>query len=85
VYRDDFPELQGGTRELSKIFFEKISVKKLNDHQIIEKLENMVSRISDIKKGSSEFDSLDRELNELIFDIYELTETEKESVRKFKF
>lgn len=27
-FRDAFPELQGGTRELSKIFFDKIPVKK---------------------------------------------------------
>lgn len=29
-YRDSFPELQGGTRELSKIFFDKIPVIQVN-------------------------------------------------------
>ena len=30
-YRDSFPELQGGTRELSKIFFEKIRIPHINE------------------------------------------------------
>lgn len=32
-FRDSFPELQGGTRELSKIFFDKIPVKKVSSEQ----------------------------------------------------
>lgn len=34
-FSNDFPELQGGSRELRKIFFEKIPVKKINDEQEI--------------------------------------------------
>ena len=30
-FRDSFPELQGGTRELSKIFFDKIPVKQISE------------------------------------------------------
>ena len=30
-FRDNFPELLGGTRELRKIFFDKIPVKKVSD------------------------------------------------------
>ena len=30
-YRDNFPELQGGTRELSKVFFEDIKIPQVND------------------------------------------------------
>ena len=30
-YRDSFPELQGGTRELSKIFFEKLKIPQIED------------------------------------------------------
>ena len=32
-FRDSFPELQGGTRELSKIFFDKIPIKKISPEQ----------------------------------------------------
>ncbi|PID90614.1 MAG: hypothetical protein CSA97_02070 [Bacteroidetes bacterium] len=30
-FRDNFPELQGGTRELSKVFFERIPVMQVDD------------------------------------------------------
>lgn len=30
-FLDNFPELQGGSRELRKVFFEKIPIKKIND------------------------------------------------------
>lgn len=30
-YRDSFPELQGGTRELSKIFFERLKIPQIED------------------------------------------------------
>ena len=30
-YRDNFPELQGGTRELSKIFFEEVKIPHIVD------------------------------------------------------
>ena len=30
-YRDNFPELQGGTRELSKIFFEQVKIPDIED------------------------------------------------------
>ncbi|MDR2717398.1 MAG: hypothetical protein LBB89_04955 [Treponema sp.] len=46
-YRDNFPELKGGTRELSKVFFEKVK---------IPPIENLISEdfdllVEDIQKG----------------------------------
>ena len=43
-FRDSFPELQGGTRELSKIFFDKIPVKlvSLEQNEIFRKIVNSV-------------------------------------------
>ena len=35
-YRDSFPELQAGTRELSKIFFDKLAVAEVTDEQDAE-------------------------------------------------
>lgn len=34
-FSDNFPELQGGTRELSKVFFEKVPVKEITDNKEI--------------------------------------------------
>ena len=46
-YRDSFPELQGGTRELSKIFFERLKIPQIedlisDDFKILEKMFKMV-------------------------------------------
>ena len=46
-YRDNFPELQGGTRELSKIFFEQVKIPNIQ-HIINEDFDILVD---DIQKG----------------------------------
>ncbi len=46
-YRDSFPELQGGTRELSKIFFENIKIPRLES--IIE--EDFEILVEDMQNG----------------------------------
>ena len=46
-YRDNFPELQGGTRELSKIFFEQIKIPNIQ-HIINEDCDILVD---DMQKG----------------------------------
>ena len=48
-FRDSFPELQGGTRELSKIFFEKIQVKQITE----ERNEEYKSIVDAIQKRQS--------------------------------
>lgn len=70
-FRDSFPELQGGTRELSKIFFDKIPVRKIdaktNDlfRQLVEDIENNYTREKAI--------GIDQQL----FDLYHLTDEER--------
>lgn len=41
-YRDTFPELQGGTRELSKIFFERVMIPKVEEI-VYDDFEQMLS------------------------------------------
>ncbi|SFK77641.1 TaqI-like C-terminal specificity domain-containing protein [Porphyromonadaceae bacterium KH3CP3RA] len=48
-YRDNFPELQGGTRELSKIFFENIKIPRVES--IIE--EDFDTLIEDMQNGKN--------------------------------
>jgi len=47
-YRDNFPELQGGTRELSKIFFEKLKIPHI-ENLISEDFEILVKDVQDGK------------------------------------
>lgn len=52
AFRDYFPELQGGTRELSKVYFEKIPIKKI-DVNNQKPFNNIVDHISFLKKSDS--------------------------------
>lgn len=73
-FRDSFPELQGGTRELSKIFFDKIPVNKVSDAQnkqfqyAVEDIQNEYS-----KQKAQRIDSM-------IFDLYNLTTDERKVI-----
>ena len=46
-YRDNFPELQGGTRELSKVFFEQVKIPDVED--IIDV--DFDTLVDDVQKG----------------------------------
>ena len=73
-FRDTFPELLGGTRELSKIFFDKIPVLH------IDKAANNLfeSRIKDIQEHYTIQQA--KEIDELLFNLYNLTECERQAV-----
>lgn len=73
-FRDNFPELQGGTRELSKIFFDKISIKIVDEY--IEKL--FRDLLNNIQVNQSIV--LIKHLDTLIFDLYQLTHDEAETI-----
>ena len=70
-FRESFPELQGGTRELSKIFFDKIPVIKVDDktEEVFEKA------VSDIQLEYTEEKA--RKIDSMIFDLYNLTSKEQ--------
>lgn len=73
-FRDSFPELQGGTRELSKIFFDKIPVYKVSDSQdvlfqeVVEDIQNVYT-----KHKAQRIDSI-------LFDLYNLSPEEREVI-----
>lgn len=73
-FRNSFPELQGCTRELSKIFFDRIPVKKVTA-EINERFRKMVNRIkSTYTRGKA------IEIDEAIFDLYGLTAAERQTI-----
>ncbi len=73
-FRDSFPELQGGTRELSKIFFDKIPVKK------ISKKENEIFRAAITKLQSNYTKEQAERIDEMLFKLYNLTELERNTI-----
>ncbi|KGN74322.1 hypothetical protein HQ47_04480 [Porphyromonas macacae] len=70
-FRDSFPELQGGTRELSKIFFDKIPVYKVSGNQ--EKL--FKEAVEDIQSEYTMQKAL--RIDTMLFDLYDLTPEER--------
>lgn len=74
TFSDDFPELQGGTRELRKVFFDKIPVKQLNEKKQ-QPFIDLVDNILTDKKSNPKADTtlLEREIDELVYKLYELT------------
>ena len=73
-FRDSFPELQGGTRELSKIFFDKIPVCKVSNSQDVlfqEAVEDIQHNYT--KQKAQRIDSM-------LFDLFNLTTEERQTI-----
>ena len=73
-FRDAFPELQGGTRELSKIFFDKIPVIQVGfpTNELFEE------RLLDIQKEYTK--SKATVIDSMIFDLYNLSKEERQLI-----
>ena len=73
-FLDKFPELQGGTRELRKIFFDKIPVLKVSDKEN-EIFKSLVTDIqNDYKKEKAIL------IDERLFELYGLSKEERISI-----
>ena len=73
-FRDSFPELLGGTRELSKIFFDKIPIMKVNTS-----IETKFAAIVGALQKHYSIESV-LKLDKLIFELYGLTEEEQQVI-----
>ena len=73
-FRDSFPELQGGTRELSKIFFDKIPVYEVSDALNLQ----FHDAIEDIQKEYNKQKA--QRIDFMLFDLYGLTAEERKVI-----
>jgi len=73
-FLNNFPELQGGTRELRKVFFDKIPVKQISD----DLNEHFVILVNEMQKSPSVIKA--KEIDKLIFDVYELSKEERDVI-----
>ena len=82
--KENCPELQGGTRELSKIYFENIPIPQITptNQALATQIETLVDKILALKKESPKADTgdLEAQIDELVFDLYGLTEGERKIV-----
>lgn len=70
-FRESFPELQGGTREMSKIFFDKIPVL-----QVTDKINNEFTKlIDDIQVEYTKEKAI--QIDERFFNLYNLSTEER--------
>ncbi len=68
-FKDNFPELLGGTRELRKVFMEEIKVNKV-DEGILETCKSYIQKIKD---GDN---TILAQIDQLVYELYGLTEEE---------
>ena len=78
--RENCPELQGGTRELSKIFFENIPIPPVtesNEH-LVAQIEERVNKILAAKRTNPDTDTtkLENEIDEIVYLLFYLTPEE---------
>ena len=78
-FRDNFPELQGGTRELSKIFLDKIPVIQVSENINLE-YEKFVLKLQELKNQQLPTREIEIEIDKRIFELYSLTEEEKNTI-----
>jgi hypothetical protein len=76
---DNFPELQGGTRELRKIFFDKIPVIDIDDATNTLFLEK-ITQLQDYKQKCEQTKIIEIELDTMIFDLYKLSKEERDLI-----
>lgn len=83
VYREKFPELQGGTRELRKIFFDKLRIPRIDavKEEIFHKLVTCMQLSYSAGLPNQE---VDERVNTLIYDICELNQKEREIINAYQ-
>ena len=80
AFKDYFPELLGDTRELRKVFFENVTVKPNIDTQIFDK---KLAQIEQYKMQNLSTVELENEIDNVIFEHYNLTNSERALVDGF--
>ena len=73
-FLDNFPELQGGTRELRKIFFDKIPVLKVSN----EINDSFIPILKDIQNEYTKQKA--QRIDSMLFDLYALTAEERKVI-----
>jgi len=76
---DNFPELQGGTREIRKIFLDKIPVLQVSKEVNLE-YEKLVLQIQELKGKQLPTKEIELKIDSQILKLYSLTEEEKNTV-----
>ena len=74
-FEENFPELQGNTRELNKVIFEQIPVKTISDETPFMEIVNQILAAKKLEP-TADTTALEKEIDQLIYQLYDLTEEE---------
>ena len=77
AFKEYFPELLGESRELRKVFFETITVKPILDESWYVK---KIAQIQENKHKKLPTYTFENEIDEKLFDLYELSTEHKEII-----
>ncbi len=72
TFKEFFPELLGDTRELSKTFFEKVTVKVIDEGKT-QFFETLVDEIYELKKMGKDTQLMELEIENKLAEIYSLS------------
>lgn len=76
---DNFPELQGGTRELRKVFLDKIPVIEVSDSQN-NIFKDYIKKCQDLALKGFCTTEIEKQIDNEIFNLYSLSDKEKEII-----
>lgn len=75
-------KMQGSNYQIDKEPLMNIPIKMVSN-EIEEKIITLVERIIELKKLDKDTQDLENQIDEMVYDLYELTEEEKKLVREF--
>ncbi|MGB4774642.1 MAG: Eco57I restriction-modification methylase domain-containing protein [Daejeonella sp.] len=78
-FKENFPELLGETRELSKVFFEQIRIKEV-DNTIENDFKNLIAELQEMKINRLDTTNQELVIEKKIAAIYNITENEFASI-----
>lgn len=74
-FEDEFPELQGNSRELNKVVFDKIPIKEI-DPKVEKQFEQLTKKILQLRRENLDSTVYENKIDALVFHLYGLTEQE---------
>ncbi|MGN6196287.1 MAG: TaqI-like C-terminal specificity domain-containing protein, partial [Ginsengibacter sp.] len=75
AYKEFFPELLGDTRELSKVFFEMVAVKEVDEETNIQ-FEKLINDVIDLKSKGLPSTIIEKKIQNELAEIYLLSEND---------
>ncbi len=74
-FEDEFPELQGNSRELNKVVFDKIPIKEI-DPKVEKQFEQLTNKTLQLCRENLDSSIYENKIDALVFHLYGLTEKE---------